>query len=605
MLFSKIHSKFVLFTLIICIFTYPSSSIAILNAPPPIRLQVSHTLPTYQQYDLTSYDSILQLIEDITNGGIQDKSPEQLESINRIISLLAEQGSLTTDPELLQEDIAELLGLRITPCGYVYTCPGTLLCGNWVKKQWKKTTIFVKKHKKAIIIGAAIVVAIVVVAGVAYGTTAAAIPGVLGSSVPEPTKSPNIRSTAKKRVDSIKETIQNISDEEILEPIDPAFSIEENARILGELLIYQNLDEQNYQEVQKVFSVNYLANIPIDTTKSFEENFHEVRGEYALQRECYEQALYDFNKIIETNPDNGSAYLSRASAYERIGDYPAAIEDYQQYQEKNTWDCTTEFTLGFTKGLASGVKDAGVEFGGFIADCVTHPIDTSANIWKSCTLLKDLVATADWDTISQILSPDAHKLITNWDALSMEERGELAGHAFGKHGGDFLIPGTTSKVVSAGLSEVKQLGKVCKTLKNAEKSVVLEGITEEGVSIAVKGDALIDKLCNAIRIDKVFIKGPNVGHHVLQEKHAWDKLIGITGNVEKDFSQVIKLLEESRITQQKPKKQRIVFMDPTTSKGIIRSDYRTKINGYNVEAVFETHTDTGKSFLQNAWVIKE
>lgn len=52
------------------------------------------------------------------------------------------------------------------------------------------------------------------VAGVTYGTTAAAIPGALGSSVPEPTKNPNVRSTAKKRIDSIKETIENISDEE-------------------------------------------------------------------------------------------------------------------------------------------------------------------------------------------------------------------------------------------------------------------------------------------------------------------------------------------------------------------------------------------------------
>lgn len=605
MLFSKILSKFILFTLIACIFIYPCSGIATLNAPPPIRLQVSHNLVNHHNYDLTSYDSILQLIEDITNGGIQDKSPEQLESINRIITLLAEQGSVTTDPELLQEDIAELLGLRITPCGYVYTCPGTLLCGSWVKKQWKKTTIFVKKHKKAIIIGAAIVVAIVVVAGVAYGTTAAAIPGALGSSVPEPTQTPNVRSTAKKRVDSIKETIQNISDEEILAPIDPAFSIEENARILGELLVYQNLDEQNYQEVQKAFSGNYLANIPIDTTKSFEENFHEVRGEYALQRECYEQALYDFNKIIETNPDNGSAYLSRASVYERIGDYPAAIEDYQQYQAKNTWDCTTDFTVGFTKGLANGVKDAGVEFGGFIADCVTHPIDTSANIWKSCTLLKDLVVTSNWDAISQILSPDAHKLITNWDALSMEERGELAGHAFGKHGGDFLIPGTTSKVVSAGLSEVKQLAKVCKTLKNAEKTLALEGIAEEGVSIVKKGNSVIDRLCSPLKLDKFPVKGGNVRPHVLQEKHLWNNLVKITGNMDEDFNRVIKLLEESKITHQSPIRPPRFFPQKSKIKTHIRSDYKTKINGLTVQAVFETCIETGESFLQNAWVVKE
>ncbi|MGL4348412.1 MAG: hypothetical protein ACRCSV_03015 [Chlamydiales bacterium] len=81
--------------------------------------------------------------------------------------------------------------------------------------------------------------------------------------------------------------------------------MEDNARILGELLVYESLDrsvEQNYQEIQKAFSGNYLAHASIDTTRSFEENFHQIRGEHALERECYEQALYDFNKIIETNP---------------------------------------------------------------------------------------------------------------------------------------------------------------------------------------------------------------------------------------------------------------------------------------------------------------
>ncbi len=113
MLFSKILSKLLLFTLTICIFSYPASSVAISNALPTIQLEVSHTFPTYHNYYLSSYDSILQLIEDITNGGIQDKSPEQLENINRIITLLAEQGSIAADPELLQED-----NCRITRTAY-------------------------------------------------------------------------------------------------------------------------------------------------------------------------------------------------------------------------------------------------------------------------------------------------------------------------------------------------------------------------------------------------------------------------------------------------------------------------------------------------------
>lgn len=578
-----------------------------------IQLEINDSLPIYQTYELTSYDNILRLIEDITNGNIRDKSPEQLEQINRILALLVEQGSLLENPITLQEDISELLDLHVTPYGYNYTRPGAVLCGNWVKKQWKKTTKFVKKHKTAIIIGAAVVVAIVVVAGITYGASVAAVPGALGSSSSgqkEPTKTPNVRSSSDKRIDRIKETVANISEEEILEPIDPNFSMEDNARILGELLVYESLEgstEQNYQEIQKAFSGNYLAHASIDTTRSFEENFHQIRGEHALERECYEQALYDFNKIIETNPNNSDAYLCRASAYERIWDYPAAITDYEQYvaQAKHTWDSSSEFGVGFAKGLATGIKDAGVEFGGFIADAVIHPINTSADIWKSCCLLKQLAASAEWNAISQVLSPDAHKLITSWDLLSMEERGELAGHAFGKHGGDFFIPGATSKVVSAGLSEIKQLGKVCKAVKNAEKALVLEGLVEEGASVVGKGTHSIEKFLSSVKTEKFSIKVPNVKPHVLQKKHAWDKLVKITGNIDEDFNKVIKLLEESKITNQPPIQPPRFFPEKHKIKTHIRSDYKTQINGKQVYAVFETSIETGESFLLNAWVVKE
>ncbi|MGL4348413.1 MAG: hypothetical protein ACRCSV_03020 [Chlamydiales bacterium] len=272
---------------------------------------------------------------------------------------------------------------------------------------------------------------------------------------------------------------------------------------------------------------------------------------------------------------------------------------------KHTWDSSSEFGVGFAKGLASGIKDAGVEFGGFIADAVIHPINTSADIWKSCCLLKELAASAEWNAISQVLSPDAHKLITSWDSLSMEERGELAGHAFGKHGGDFFIPGATSKVVSAGLSEIKQLRKVCKAVKNAEKALVLEGLVEEGASVAAKGTHSVEKLLTSVKTEKFSIKVPNVKPHVLQEKHAWNKLVKITGNIDEDFNRVIKLLEESKITNQLPIRKPKIFPKDSKIKTHIRSEYETQINGLNVQAVFETSIETGESFLYNAWVVTE
>ena len=35
---------------------------------------------------------------------------------------------------------------------------------------------------------------------------------------------------------------------------------------------------------------------------------------------------------------------------------------------------------------------------------------------------------------------------------------------------------------------------------------------------------------------------------------------------------------------------------------VIRTDYKMTINGYDVQATFETYLDTNQTFLKNAWV---
>jgi Flp pilus assembly protein TadD len=49
--------------------------------------------------------------------------------------------------------------------------------------------------------------------------------------------------------------------------------------------------------------------------------------------ELYEEALADFDKAIELQPDNATAYKGRGSLYEFLGEYGLADADYARAAE--------------------------------------------------------------------------------------------------------------------------------------------------------------------------------------------------------------------------------------------------------------------------------
>lgn len=107
----------------------------------------------------------------------------------------------------------------------------------------------------------------------------------------------------------------------------------------------------------------------------------------------------------------------------------------------------------------------------------------------------------------------------------------------------------------------------------------------------------LDKLISG---NKFCVKSKNVKKKVLHKKNSWDKLILLTGDVNKDFNSIISLLETSKNTNWHNWK-----LMPKTDPLIIRSDYITEINGHKVRASLVTYAETKETFLQNAWVISE
>ena len=53
----------------------------------------------------------------------------------------------------------------------------------------------------------------------------------------------------------------------------------------------------------------------------------------------YRQAIEDFNRAIEIKPDYAEAYYNRGNAYNSLGNYRQAIEDYEQGDRNQTGLC--------------------------------------------------------------------------------------------------------------------------------------------------------------------------------------------------------------------------------------------------------------------------
>jgi hypothetical protein len=158
------------------------------------------------------------------------------------------------------------------------------------------------------------------------------------------------------------------------------------------------------------------------------------------------------------------------------------------------------------------------------------------------------------------------------------------------------------------IGAVKGVSKL-KALKRANTLLTLEEclVSEEAQAVILKKSnkiaALREKLvADAIKKGKILVKNPNVKYHIMQKKHAWEKVISLTGDVEEDFKKVILFLEENHISDQKFFKKSFGFPEDAVVKKIIRSNYEAEIHGQLVQAVFENYVETGESFLKDAWI---
>ena len=520
----------------------------------------------------TTYDEITQMLEDLESGELQQKyAPDQLERVNEYLSLLAREGILPgeCDEEIaLEEDTYDLMYgenslfqlNNYLENGYPYMITPAVLhsgdncdiiqCG-LIKKLWKKTKKFVKKHKKAIIIGAVIVVAVVAVTvavvaassgGAAAGTAAGAIGKATSHSNNSGDKSPScvpnesppktssdktpivkpaetqpqkdlsmINSAIEREIVGMKATIAS---EKFFEPPTgrESLPLEETGRALAPLFAHDSLYHLNdaqfsnpynpkvtqsplefaHNEIDRKFG-SYYGTIFSDPAKevNFNALSYQVRGEAALSHGYQRQAVSDFTKAIHLDPKDPMPYLQRSASYFDMGEYAASMEDFDHFTSQMESDSkkipfsTKEFSLGFAKGLPRGIYESGKGLMVLLGDLVTHPIHTSMQMYHTIEALAKLVRDDEWEAIGEALSPEVHRLVTEWDTLPSDKRGELAGYAFGKHGTDILAPGGIAKVAVKSAKGAKELATALKNVQNAEKMVVLETAAKAGNTVKV------------------------------------------------------------------------------------------------------------------------
>lgn len=343
----------------------------------------------------------------------------------------------------------------------------------------------------------------------------------------ETCQSESLVSSLQAQVSIFKETIAQEQFAAVSES--NGISIEENGRIVGSLFAHKTVDSMTTRFIQNPsiaselkdcgFNSQYpaprwLQTYPgsstimphpsidlafsTDYTTAYARNFddvnaisYQVRGDLALSSECYTQAVQDFGKAILLDPSNPILYLERGIANFQLGNYEQSIADYNQFVEKKAEPFSvTDFSLGFAKGVPKGAYESGKSALLFLSDFITHPVQTSQQVVDSLGQLATLVKNDEFGVVAEALSPELHQLVTQWDTLSSQTRGELAGYAVGKLGTDLMAPGAVAKVASKSMNSAKELVTICKNIQIAQETLVLE--TAAGIGIPVKVAEIVE-----------------------------------------------------------------------------------------------------------------
>lgn len=194
--------------------------------------------------------------------------------------------------------------------------------------------------------------------------------------------------------------------------------------------------------------------------------------------------LGNYNPPVPTSPILRSTNLEVQKPY-FSSTSPIASSSQKQHSNNISTTDVADFMKGFAGGLPQGTLDSLNEIPSTISttvktvaklDSLINPIVPNQESLSQITAISETISylgTCSGSELIKVVVPDAHKLFTNWDTISFEERGRLLAYCIGKYGTDFvLLPTAAAKGVKmAGgiLKEAATLGKIESAIGAAAK----------------------------------------------------------------------------------------------------------------------------------------
>lgn len=349
------------------------------------------------------------------------------------------------------------------------------------------------------------------------------------------------------------------------------------------------------------------------------------QGTFLNDLNLYSEATELLTQSIQLNPSNRIAYVERAIAYFETNQLPLALEDFEAAKKLSFTppfrpECCNmmliaaiyvpenkmEFSTGLVSGTLSGAKISAVEFIPSFFSCLRgissglwaftcSPVEVSKEMLSTAYAIGEFISNNSAEECIQCVVPELRDLSLSWHKINDYSKGQKIGFIIGKYGVDIFAPYGFLK--GANKFRALKRANAMYTLENcAASQVKYVKILEESVKKAFRREKLI---VEATKKGTILIKSSNAQYHIMQKKHAWDKVVKLSGNIEEDFKKVILLLEENSILSEE-----CFLRARTFAEGkIIRSDYQKIINGHKVEVTFETYVETNQIFLQDAWVV--
>lgn len=388
--------------------------------------------------------------------------------------------------------------------------------------------------------------------------------------------------------------------------------------------------KKNYS---KALSLNVLTSSPVHSSKAVafspQSDIFLEQGTLFNDLLLYKEAIQVLTQAIQLNPSNRDAYIERAMAYFETNQLSLALKDYESAKKltivppfkpgshKAMMMATvyipenkTEFSKGLVSGTVDGAKVSAVEFIPSTFSCcrgilnglwafVCSPIEVSQEMVNTAYAIGEFISIHSTEECFQCVVPELKELSLSWDKLNDHSRGQKIGFIIGKYGVDIFAPAGALKGISK-VRALKRANTMC-TLESCAASQAKQAkILEESIKRATLRETVINE---SVKKGKILTKTSNVQYHVMQPKHAWDKVLKLSGNVEEDFKKVLTFLEDKNIVNQKYLKNTVALPKDTPVKNIHLLEYRTTIEGQEIQVFFEKYLDTGEVFLKNGWVV--